>query len=158
MSLRAETGKLGNEAFSSPGLQYPDAVWGRGEAVTSASSQAFVGGPPLLLHLGLSAQRPAAPHLPSLCTFHFLAKAGEGLLPGQFFPWDALCVQMRFSVCTTFLWQGVWVGVDAWYSFTDVRREFTFEAGVYSTSPARAHLQLGHASPQPLHVIRSLTE
>lgn len=79
-------------------------------------------------------------------------------MPGRFFPWDTLYVQMMFAVCTTFLWQGVWVGVEAWYSFTDVRREFRFEAGVYSTSPARAHLQLGHASPQPRHVMWNLAK
>lgn len=89
------------------------------------------GATPLALHPGLSTQRPAAPQLSSPC-FSFLVEV-EGLLPESFFPWDMLCVQMNFTICTTFLWQGVWVNVEVEHSFTDVRREFRFEAGVYST-------------------------
>lgn len=40
--------------------------------------------------------------------FPFVAVAGKGPWFERVFPWDMLCVQMKFAVCTTFLWQGVW--------------------------------------------------
>ena len=115
--------------------------------MASTSSQAFLGGPPILPPSWTQCSETCGPPAFFPLHFPFLAEAGESLLPGRFSPWDMLCMQMMFAACT-FLWQGVWVGVDAWYSFTDVRREFRFEAGMYSTSFQLAPI-CSWATPRP---------
>lgn len=121
--------------------------------MASASSQAFLGGPPLLPLSWTQCSETCAPPTPAFFPLHspFLAEAGEGLLPGRFSPWDMQCVQMMFAACTFLCGESGWVlmhGIVSQMSggSSDLRQACT--APLCSSNPSAAGPRL---IPTPAH-------